>query len=134
MKRSDKPQSATSLDVAPEDDSRVRMRNYLVTMGIRTACLILLAVWQPYGWQTAILAVGAIFLPYIAVVMANAGSGKEVTKAVAPQKQAIAEPAPQDDEETRPSVIRLRESPSEEADRDSDTPGDASGARERDAP
>ena len=48
-----------------------RTRRYLISMGIRTACLIG-AVVAPSPWRW-ILVVGAIVLPYFAVVVANAG-------------------------------------------------------------
>lgn len=48
-----------------------RTRRYLWSMGIRTACFIG-AVLTPAPWRW-ILIVGAIALPYIAVVVANAG-------------------------------------------------------------
>lgn len=51
------------------------MRRYLVSMGIRTLCF-LLAVWFLVGlhWTVAgwVMVAGAVVLPYIAVVMANA--------------------------------------------------------------
>lgn len=51
-----------------------RTSRYLVSMGIRTLCLILAVVAT--GWlQWAFLA-GAIILPYVAVVMANAGPAR----------------------------------------------------------
>lgn len=110
MKRASKAQSATSLDMAPEDDENLRIRNYLLTMGIRTACVILCAVVVPYGWHTAVFAVGAIFLPYIAVVVANAGSGKRVADAVRPETAALTAPAEDSPVPSAPAVIRITES------------------------
>jgi hypothetical protein len=48
-----------------------RVRRYLWSMGIRTACVVG-AVLAPSPWRW-VLAVGAVVLPYVAVVMANAG-------------------------------------------------------------
>lgn len=48
-----------------------RTRRYLVSMGIRTAC-VLAAIVVP-GWPRWFLLAGAVVLPYVAVVMANAG-------------------------------------------------------------
>jgi hypothetical protein len=48
-----------------------RIRRYLWSMGVRTAC-VLGAVLAPSPWRW-VLAVGAVTLPYVAVVMANAG-------------------------------------------------------------
>lgn len=48
-----------------------RQRRYLVSMGIRTAC-VLGAILVP-GWPRWVLLAGAVVLPYLAVVIANAG-------------------------------------------------------------
>jgi hypothetical protein len=48
-----------------------RTRRYLVSMAIRTAC-VLGAIVVP-GWPRWVLVAGAVVLPYLAVVVANAG-------------------------------------------------------------
>ncbi len=48
-----------------------RQRRYLISMGIRTFCVIA-AIFVP-GWPRWFLIAGAIVLPYLAVVVANAG-------------------------------------------------------------
>lgn len=48
-----------------------RTRRYLVSMGIRTVCFIA-AIFTP-GWPRWALIAAAIVLPYLAVVVANAG-------------------------------------------------------------
>jgi hypothetical protein len=48
-----------------------RTRRYLISMGIRTACVIL-AIFVP-GWPRWVFITGAVVLPYLAVVIANAG-------------------------------------------------------------
>lgn len=53
------------------DDMDQRISRYLVSMAIRTACVLLVFVVPGY-WK-AVVGVGAVFLPYIAVIMANAG-------------------------------------------------------------
>ena len=73
MKSSSRPQSATSLPRAPRDDVDARSTRYLLTMGVRVACFILMVVITPYGWYTWVFGAAAIFLPYIAVVLANVG-------------------------------------------------------------
>lgn len=103
-------QSATSLPVSPSDDASDRVRNYLLTMGIRVACVILAALVTPYGWWTFAFAAGAVFLPYIAVVGANAASGRTVTTA-RPPEIAIDAPAEKPAEpDATPKVIRITES------------------------
>ncbi|MFP7833340.1 DUF3099 domain-containing protein [Marisediminicola sp. LYQ134] len=63
--------SVTSLPKSPTDARRGRMRNYLIAMGIRLICIALCFVVT--GWWLAVVAVGAIVLPYFAVVLANVG-------------------------------------------------------------
>lgn len=46
------------------------MIKYLITMTIRLICIALCLVVQ--GWWLLLCAAGAIFLPYVAVVLANA--------------------------------------------------------------
>jgi Protein of unknown function (DUF3099) len=57
------------------EDIRYRQRRYLIMMGVRALCFVIALVMfvNHAGWLTAIPAVGAIFLPYFAVVMANGG-------------------------------------------------------------
>ncbi|MBP6996415.1 MAG: DUF3099 domain-containing protein [Phycicoccus sp.] len=63
-------QSVTSVGETLEAEQARRMRRYLITMGIRTACFILAFFAQ--GWLRWVLMAGAVILPYIAVVLANA--------------------------------------------------------------
>jgi hypothetical protein len=74
--------AVTGLPASLHDDQDERMRRYLVSMGIRTACFILAVVaivwlhWTAVGW---VLVVAAVILPYIAVVMANASRSRRST-------------------------------------------------------
>lgn len=62
--------TATPRSVA--DQQRGRRTRYLISMGIRTLCFVLaIVVSGPLRW---VLLSGAIVLPYVAVVLANAGS------------------------------------------------------------
>lgn len=102
------PQSATSLRRAPRDDAHARMTKYFIMMSVRVVCFVLMVVITPYGWHTGILAVGAVALPYLAVVVANVGSAADEPDAVPPERQitaATAPPAP-----ASPTVIRISES------------------------
>lgn len=74
MKEKRHAPSVTSLPQSPQDEANHRVRRYALTMGIRTVCFLLMALVQPLGWWTWAFAAAAIFLPYIAVVYANAGS------------------------------------------------------------
>jgi hypothetical protein len=57
------------------EDIAYRQRRYLIMMGIRLACFVIAVVLfaNGAGWLTAIPAVGAIIIPYFAVVFANGG-------------------------------------------------------------
>ena len=68
MKKPERP-SITTLPLSPDEERRHRMIKYSVAMGIRVVCLIV-AVIVP-GWWAAVPLIGAIFLPYFAVVIAN---------------------------------------------------------------
>ncbi|WP_242453970.1 DUF3099 domain-containing protein [Bailinhaonella thermotolerans] len=63
----------TVTDAAPSLTADIghRERRYLIQMGIRTLCLVLaVVVDHPVRW---VFAVGAIVLPYFAVIFANGG-------------------------------------------------------------
>lgn len=62
----------TSLPPSPDDERRGRMIRYALAMLIRLVCVIVAFV-VPFGWWTILPAVGAVVLPYIAVVLANVG-------------------------------------------------------------
>lgn len=68
--------SITDAAAAHSDDMRERMIKYALAMGIRMVCLILIFVVD--GWFKLVAVAGAIFLPWIAVVIAN-GSDKAET-------------------------------------------------------
>ncbi|MFB6609081.1 DUF3099 domain-containing protein [Agromyces sp. NPDC056379] len=69
-------QSITTLPPSPEAERRARMIKYTIAMSIRVLCVIGLLFAR--GWWLAVFAAGAIFLPYIAVVLANVqGSGRQ---------------------------------------------------------
>jgi hypothetical protein len=57
------------------EDIAYRERRYLIMMGIRLVCFVIavLLFVNGAGWLTAIPAVGAIVIPYFAVVFANGG-------------------------------------------------------------
>jgi hypothetical protein len=61
----------TSAPKSLSNDLAGRQRRYLISMMIRTGCFILTVVLpSPYRWFAL---AGAVTLPYIAVVIANAG-------------------------------------------------------------
>jgi hypothetical protein len=59
---------------AHSDDLEARMARYLISMLIRTACVVLVFVVDgPLRW---VFAVGAVGLPYVAVIAANNSGGR----------------------------------------------------------
>ncbi|MBD3784654.1 MAG: DUF3099 domain-containing protein, partial [Micrococcales bacterium] len=71
-------QSVTTAAESREADQRHRMKQYLVTMSIRTVCFVLTIVVDE--WYRWVFAAAAVFLPFVAVVAANA---------VAPRVRAV---------------------------------------------
>lgn len=70
--RMDDVQSVTSARKPRSEDLAHRQRQYLIAMGIRVVCFLLLVV-TPLGWLTWVWGLGAVVLPYVAVLLANAG-------------------------------------------------------------
>ncbi len=61
----------TSAQKSLSYDQPGRQRRYFISMMVRTACFILTVILpSPFRWFAL---AGAVFLPYIAVVVANAG-------------------------------------------------------------
>ena len=114
MKNSSHAPSATSLPRAPRDDVGARSTRYLVMMGVRIACFILMVVITPYGWYTWIFGAAAIFLPYIAVVSANVGQEARSNRREDPEPSLPAAPThagnSSADTASETRVIRIEES------------------------
>lgn len=68
--------SITDAAAAHSEDMRERMIKYAVAMGIRMVCIILIFVVD--GWFKIVAVAGAVFLPWIAVVIANGSDKAEV--------------------------------------------------------
>jgi len=75
-------QSVTSLVDTPAAERRRRVVRYSIAMGIRMVCIVMMLFVQ--GWLLLVCAIGAIFLPYFAVVLTNA--------ATAPRTRAVEGP------------------------------------------
>jgi len=106
VKSSSHAPSATSLPRSPRDDVDARSTRYLITMGIRVACFILMVVITPYGWYTWLFGAAAIFLPYIAVVSANVGQEARRNRREDPEPALPAAPTTA---ATGTPVIRIEE-------------------------
>lgn len=67
--------TVTTVGDAPTVDRAHRMKMYTITMSIRMACVVAIAFVD--GWWILVCAIGAVFLPYIAVVVANVRSAPD---------------------------------------------------------
>lgn len=63
--------SITGAGESLSEEQTGRTKRYLISMTIRTAC-VLLAIVVP-GWPRWVFLAGAVALPYLAVVAANSG-------------------------------------------------------------
>ena len=83
----EKPQSATSLESSPEEERKSRLVKYTIAMSVRVVCLILGVFLE--GWAMWVAFAGAIFLPYFAVVVANAPGRSNATSKVRTPTRSI---------------------------------------------
>jgi hypothetical protein len=74
------PIRITTAATSPNADIAARQRRYLIAMGVRTLCFVIVACLATThagpGWLPWIFVAGALVLPYVAVVMANAANTK----------------------------------------------------------
>jgi len=92
-------QSITSLPLSPDEERRRRMIKYTVTMGIRMVCILLMLFVQ--GWWLVVCALGAILLPYFAVIAANVHGEARSQTVVRPGAVAVIPPRPSEPEDQR---------------------------------
>jgi len=78
--RDDEVHRITDAGTGLSEEQRGRTRRYLVAMTIRTMCF-LAAVFTPSPWRW-IFAVGAVVLPYLAVIVANSGHERSDSEGV----------------------------------------------------
>jgi hypothetical protein len=76
---SDDPEvhSITTAALSHSEDMHKRMVRYATAMGIRMVCIVLLLVVD--GWFKLLAIAGAVFLPWVAVIIANAQDKAETT-------------------------------------------------------
>ena len=74
------PVRITTASAGAGADIAARQKRYVLTMGIRTLCVLAIACLAIThvgpGWLPWLFIGGAVFLPYVAVVMANATDTK----------------------------------------------------------
>jgi DUF3099 family protein len=92
-----KPTAITELPPSPDAERRTRMIRYTIAMSIRLVCFILAIVIQE--WWRVIPLVGAVVLPYIAVVIANNAMRGAATQVARPGALARRTPAPEPEPE-----------------------------------
>ncbi|MWV49852.1 DUF3099 domain-containing protein [Rathayibacter sp. VKM Ac-2803] len=85
-------ESLTTLPPSPDAVRHSRVIKYSIAMSIRMVCVICLIFAQ--GWWLAFFAVGAIVLPYFAVVLANVGGLGESGTVQRPGAVVLARPMP----------------------------------------
>ncbi len=78
----DKPVAITELPPSPDEERRGRVIRYTIAMSIRMVCLIL-AVVLPDWWKVVPL-IGAVALPYVAVIIANNATRAGTTRVARP--------------------------------------------------
>ena len=66
----------TTAPLSRAEEMAARQRRYIFSMAIRTLCFVGAVAVGP-GWLRWALIAGAVFLPYVAVVIANAGDHRE---------------------------------------------------------
>lgn len=71
----DQPVRITTATSSAQEDISARQRRYVFSMAVRTLCFLGAVAVGP-GWLRWVLVAGAILLPYVAVVMANAASSR----------------------------------------------------------
>jgi hypothetical protein len=75
------------------EDIAFRERRYLLMMGTRVLCFVVAIILyvEHAGWFAAIPAVGAIVIPYFAVVFANGGREPSSTRGFRPYEPNLPE-------------------------------------------
>lgn len=66
----------TSAAPSRSEEIRGRERRYIQSMAVRTGCFLLAVAFREH-WVVWLFLAAAVFLPYVAVVMANARSAPE---------------------------------------------------------
>jgi len=81
----------TSASRPHSEELRGREVRYVISMGIRTLCFLLALVFRT-SWVVWVFLAASIFLPYVAVVIANAGAAPDPVRddhAYDPDRRAL---------------------------------------------
>lgn len=87
LKKKNIDHSISDVGISLSKDQSTRQRKYFISMMIRTFCFIL-AVVLPSPWRWVAL-IGAVTLPYIAVIAANAGRETIKSKTIYANKKEL---------------------------------------------
>jgi hypothetical protein len=87
LKKKNIDHSISDVGISLSKDQSARQRKYFISMMIRTFCFIL-AVVIPSPWRWVAL-IGAVTLPYIAVIAANAGRETIKSKTIYANKKEL---------------------------------------------
>lgn len=112
MAASEEPIRITTAAAGAEQELAARQRRYVVSMAIRVVCFIGAAVVAP-AWPMWILLVGAVFLPYVAVVGANTKDSRKDRFALDPAGGTRALPAGADHPTLSGEVLEEEDGPHE---------------------
>lgn len=88
LNQGDEVANITSAHIAHSEDMRARMVKYGIAMGIRMVCLGLLFVVP--GWWKVVPILGAVLIPWFAVIIANGGGDT-----ASPDENALLDHLPQ---------------------------------------
>jgi hypothetical protein len=75
-RKGQEPVRITTASRSHRQDIGGRQRRYLISMAIRTLCFILTVLFVGH-WYTWVFLAGAVFLPYVAVVLANSSAAPD---------------------------------------------------------
>jgi len=91
------PQSITTLPPSPDEERKGRIVRYLIAMCLRVVCIILCFFVQ--GWWLLLPIIGAVMLPYFAMIVANVGSGRQGGEVIRPGSVVpVARQVPREDQ------------------------------------
>lgn len=113
----------TSVGVNPAADRAHRMRMYFLAMSLRVVCIV--SLFWVRGFWIILAALGAVVLPYVAVLLANAVSHAGGNAAVAPDPLQLTgtQPAEPTEAAERPDPSQVVIVVDEPAERRSDRSG-----------
>lgn len=105
--------NVTSVGVNPAADRAQRMRMYFLAMSLRVACIV--SLFWVRGYWIILAAAGAVILPYVAVLIANAVShtGGATPSAPPPLQLTTQEPEAADERPHPSQVVIVVDEPAE---------------------